>query len=43
MQPDLDDIGGAKELALYRIEAAKEDLETAEMNFESGYYRSSNK
>lgn len=42
MQPDLDDIGGAKELALYRIGVAKEDLEAAEMNFESGHYRSSN-
>lgn len=42
MQPELDDIGGAKELAMYRIGVAKEDLEAAEMNFESGHYRSSN-
>lgn len=42
MRLDLDDMGGAKELALYRIGVAKEDLEAAEMNFESGHYRSSN-
>ena len=42
MQPDLDDIGGAKELALYRIGAAKEDLEAAEKSFESGHFRASN-
>lgn len=30
MQPDLDDMGGAIELALYRIGVAKEDLEAAE-------------
>ncbi len=42
MRPDLDDVGGAKELALYRIATAREDLEAAEMNFERGYYRSSN-
>ena len=42
MQPDLDDRGGAKELALYRINVAKDDLEAAEMNFEGGHYRSSN-
>ena len=42
MQLNLDDIGGAKELALYRISAAKEDLQAAELNFENGHYRSSN-
>ena len=42
MQPDLDDMGGAKELALYRISVAKDDLEAAEMNFEGKHYRSSN-
>ena len=42
MQLDLDDVGGANELAQYRICVAKEDLEAAEMNFESGHYRSSN-
>ena len=30
MPLNLDDIGGAKELAMYRIAAAKEDLEAAE-------------
>lgn len=42
MQSDLDDIGGAKELALYRLGIAREDLEAAEINFASGHYRSSN-
>ena len=42
MPHSLDDIGGAKELALYRLNAAKEDLETAELNFEKGHYRASN-
>ena len=42
MQHDLDDIGGARELAWHRINAAKDDLEAAEMNFEGGHYRSSN-
>ena len=42
MPHNLDDIGGAKELALYRLNAAKEDLETAELNFEKGHYRASN-
>lgn len=42
MQLNLDDAGGARELALYRISVAKEDLEAAQMNFESGHYRSSN-
>lgn len=40
MQPDLDDMGGAKELALHRISVARDDLEAAEMNFEGGHYRS---
>lgn len=39
---NLDDTVGAKELALYRIGSAKEDLETAEFNFESRFYRASN-
>ena len=30
MQHELDDIGGAKELAAYRLEVAKEDLASAE-------------
>ena len=42
MPLNLDDMGGAKELALYRLSAAKEDLEDAEFNFEKGHYRTSN-
>ena len=42
MQHELDDIGGARELALHRIGVAKDDLVAAEMNFDGGYYRSSN-
>lgn len=42
MRLDLDDMGGAKELALYRLAVAKEDLESAKASFESGHYRSSN-
>lgn len=42
MQLSLDDIGGAKELALYRISAAKEDLLAAELDFENEHYRASN-
>ena len=42
MQHNLDDIGGARELAWHRINVAKDDLEAAEMNFEGGHYRSSN-
>ena len=42
MPLNLDDMGGAKELALYRLAAAKEDLEAAELNFKSGHYRASN-
>ena len=34
MQHNLDDIGGARELARHRINVAKDDLETAEMNLE---------
>ncbi len=42
MQLNLDDIGGAKELAQYRITIAKEDLEAAKINFQIGHYRASN-
>ena len=42
MQHNLDDVGGARELALHRINVAKDDLEAAEMNFVGGHYRSSN-
>lgn len=36
MQLNLDDMGGARELALHRIKTAREDLETARLNFENG-------
>ena len=39
MQLNLDDMGGARELALHRIKTAKEDLEAARLNFENGQYR----
>lgn len=42
MQHNLDDIGGAKELAGYRLGAAREDLEAAQLNFEMAQYRASN-
>jgi len=42
MQHNLDDIGGAKELAAYRIQASKEDLAAAGTSFKAGYYRTSN-
>ena len=42
MQLNLDDTGGARELAVYRFSAAKEDLEVAQLNFKSGHYRASN-
>lgn len=42
MQHNLDDIGGARELACHRINVAKDDLEAAVMNFEGWHYRSSN-
>ena len=42
MQLDLDDVGGAKELARYRISVAKEDLDDACQNFDNGKYRASN-
>lgn len=42
MQLNLDDIGGAKELARYRLEAAKEDLGAAQLNYENEQYRTSN-
>ena len=42
MQPNLDDIGGARELAFYRISVAKEDLDSAEINFNNAHYRASN-
>ncbi|MEY8322729.1 HEPN domain-containing protein [Lachnospiraceae bacterium 54-11] len=42
MQFDLDDTGGAKELAFHRIDVAREDLEAAELSFENQHYRTSN-
>lgn len=42
MPPELDDVGGARELAKYRISVAKEDLSAADLNFENGMYRASN-
>ena len=38
----LDDVGGAKELADYRLSIAKEDLADAERNFEEKRYRNAN-
>lgn len=42
MQPEMDDRGGAIELARYRLETAKEDLATAERNFQAKDYRAAN-
>ena len=42
MQPDLDDIGGAKELAMHRLAVARDDLEAAKQNFNEKHYHSSN-
>ena len=43
MQPhDMNDTGGAKELAHYRIEVAKEDLRAAIRSVESDDYRTAN-
>ncbi len=42
MQLNLDDTGGAKELAMHRLGVAKEDLEAAQLNFEGEQYRASN-
>ena len=37
-----EDIGGLKDLALRRMEVAKEDLETAKMNLQAEHYRAAN-
>lgn len=42
MQHELNDVGGAKELAKYRIEVAKEDLAAAQLAFDNQQYRASN-
>ena len=42
MQRELDDIGGAKELAKYRLDVALQDLEAAERCFSENDYRTAN-
>lgn len=42
MSLELDDIGGARELAKRRMEVAEENLSDAIINFEQGHYRTSN-
>ena len=42
MQHELNDVGGAKELARYRFEVAKEDLAAAERCFHAGDLRAAN-
>lgn len=42
MHLNLDDTGGARELAFHRLKTAKEDLEAAQLNFANGQYRASN-
>ena len=42
MSLELDDIGGAKELAKRRLEVAEENLADAISNYEQGHYRTSN-
>lgn len=42
MPVELNDSGGARELAMYRISVAKEDLASAEQNFAQGQYRTAN-
>ncbi|MBR1635474.1 MAG: HEPN domain-containing protein [Lachnospiraceae bacterium] len=42
MNIKLDDVGGARELAKYRMDVAKEDLASAEKNFEAGDFRTAN-
>lgn len=39
MRREMDDIGGAEDLADYRIGVAKEDLSAAEKNYRDGEYR----
>ncbi len=38
----LDDVGGAKELAIHRLQVAKEDLESAKRNLKDNDYRTAN-
>ncbi len=42
MQHELNDVGGAEELAGYRLNAAKEDLAAAKNGLEQGFYRTAN-
>lgn len=42
MQHELNDTGGAKELAQYRLNAAKEDLAAARNSLEQNFYRTAN-
>ena len=42
MSHELDDMGGAKELANRRVEVAKEDLSEAEIAYNNELYRSAN-
>ena len=42
MEIEMNDRGGAKELAEYRMEVAKEDLASAMKNLEAGDYRTAN-
>lgn len=42
MQVEMDDYGGAKDLAGYRIDVAKQDLASAVKNLEDGEYRTAN-
>ena len=42
MQHSLNDLGTPKDLALHRIDVAKEDLETAESNYSENHLRAAN-
>lgn len=42
MQLELNDFGGAKELANYRLKVAREDLDAAKINLKEGYLRTAN-
>lgn len=42
MQRELDDVGGAKELAVYRLDIAKQDLAAAKRCFDEHDYRTAN-
>ena len=42
MQSEMDDIGGAKELALHRLGVAKEDLDAAKRNMKVDDFRTAN-